>query len=234
MIHGAHLLKTAEDGQLIFSKDVPDTDAHRHETNHVASGESGIEGGLQTEKLVPNVVEISLVGLGQGSKGTGSSLGAVERDLVNVAGADTGVAKLFGHFAGIDIIRRLAGPETQAGNLVLRQIALEARVVECLVIGQPVIEAAAFGRLAERTEGLLGDGQGVFFGTSGLGDLVLSLIEVRGFDLHSKEGLRLDEGTTGLLKCAVVDLVGKKSRAFGRAEDRADVGDGARNLTLLG
>ena len=105
------------------------------------------------------MVEISLVGLGQGSKGTGSSLGAVERDLVNVAGADTGVAKLFGHFAGIDIIRRLAGPETQAGNLVLRQIALEARVVECLVIGKPVIEAAAFGRLAERTEGLLGMGR---------------------------------------------------------------------------
>jgi hypothetical protein len=60
------------------------------------------------------------------------------------------------------------------------------------------------------------------------------LIEVRGFDLRSKEGLRLDEGTTGLLKRGVVDLVGKRSRAFGRAEDRADVGDGARNLTLLG
>ena len=38
------------------------------------------------------------------------------------------------------------------------------------------------------------------------------MIEVRGFDLRSKEGLRLDEGTTGLLKCGVVDLVGKRSR----------------------
>ena len=74
MIHGAHLLKTAEDGQLIFPKGVPDTEAHRHETNHVASGESGIEEDCKPKSSYQMWSKLAWLVLDKGAKAPEAAL----------------------------------------------------------------------------------------------------------------------------------------------------------------